>query len=59
MCLLIIIVFLLILLLFNTRNGFIGYPLFNSRLPIRYNPNLYSSEIVEMNSNYIPFLRYL
>ena len=56
MCLLIIIIFLLLLLLFtNSKNKFFN----NSWPPIRYNPNLYPSEIVEMNSDYIPFLMYL
>ena len=60
MCLLIIIIFLLILMLFvNTKNNFIGYPLFNSRLPISYNPNMYPSEIVSMNSSEVPFLRWI
>ena len=57
MWLFIIIIFLLILILFiHSKNNFIGYPLFNSWLPIEYNPNYYPSEIVEMNSTIRPFL---
>ena len=45
-----LILFIILLVLFINKNNFTGYPLFNSRFPISYNPNLYPSEIVEIGS---------